>query len=132
MINLLGDNLCVIAPHLDDEVLGAGGLIARAIACGVSVHVLFISGHLPPLYLQETFETTLNECKKSSKILGLTSTEFLNIPATFVNEKPVSELNGLIKAFLDKNNAQSVAIPFPDRHIDHKITLNLQWLPVGL
>ena len=122
MINLLGKSLCIIAPHPDDEVLGAGGLIARASSSGVSVHILFVSGHLPPLYPKEAYEVTINECKKSSDILGVESIQFLDIPATFVNQKPVAEINGLIKSFLNEKNAYSVALPFPDRHVDHKVT----------
>lgn len=121
MKNFLGSSLCVIAPHPDDEVLGVGGLIAAATLTGMSVHVLFVSGHLPPLYSEEEFLKTTEECKKACEILGVTSIEFLKIPATFLKEKPVSEINGKIKNFINIKDANSVAIPFPDRHIDHKI-----------
>ena len=42
--------ILVIAPHPDDETLGAGGTIAKFSNSGNEVHVLMISGHLPPLY----------------------------------------------------------------------------------
>jgi N-acetylglucosamine malate deacetylase 1 len=134
MKNLFGNSLCVIAPHPDDEVLGCGGLIARASLFDISVHVLFISGHLPPLYPKDSYGITVEESKKSSKILGVETTQFLDIPATFVNEKPASEINSLIKSFLNEKNAYSVAVPFPDRHIDHKITFESAMVacrPVG-
>ena len=134
MNNLFGNTLCIIAPHPDDEVLGTGGLIARATSCGIAVHILFISGHLPPLYTRENYKITLDECKKACEILGVSSIEFLDIPATFVNQKPVSEFNSLIKSFLDAKKPYSVAIPFPDRHVDHKVTFEAAMVacrPVG-
>jgi N-acetylglucosamine malate deacetylase 1 len=50
MMSLFGMKLrraLVIAPHADDEILGAGGLIARCAAEGWEVHLLFatISGY---------------------------------------------------------------------------------------
>ena len=42
--------ILVVAPHPDDESLGAGGLIAKYSAKGDEVFVLTVSGHLPPLY----------------------------------------------------------------------------------
>ncbi len=134
MKNLLGNSLCIIAPHPDDEVLGCGGLIARASSLDISVHILFISGHLPPLYPKSSYNIILEECKKASKILGVETIQFLDIPATFINEKPVSEINGLIKSFLNEKHAYSVAIPFPDRHIDHRISFESAMVacrPVG-
>ncbi|RKN03367.1 PIG-L deacetylase family protein [Streptomyces radicis] len=38
-----GDRVLVVAPHPDDETLGAGGTIARLTAGGVEVHVLAIT-----------------------------------------------------------------------------------------
>jgi LmbE family N-acetylglucosaminyl deacetylase len=35
--------LLIVAPHPDDEVIGAGGLIERAVAFGLPVHVIFVT-----------------------------------------------------------------------------------------
>jgi LmbE family N-acetylglucosaminyl deacetylase len=39
----LKDRVLVMAPHPDDEVLGCGGIIQRAIKMGLPVHVLFLT-----------------------------------------------------------------------------------------
>ena len=69
--------ITVIAPHPDDEVLGVGATIARFAEEGIEVSVLIVSGHLPPLYPSEAFETTRREAEESMKILGVSRWEFL-------------------------------------------------------
>lgn len=113
--------MTVIAPHPDDETLGAGGTIARFAAEGVEVSVLIVSGHLPPLYPQDAFDTTRREAEAALALLGVARTEFLQIPATMVHTAPVAEVNGRISAFVRATNPEWVLLPFPDRHIDHRV-----------
>lgn len=117
----LPKRMVVIAPHPDDETLGAGGTIARFAAAGVEVSVLIVSGHLPPLYPQEAFDTTRREAEAALSLLGVARTEFLQIPATMVHTAPVAEVNGKISAFVRSANPEWVLLPFPDRHIDHRV-----------
>jgi LmbE family N-acetylglucosaminyl deacetylase len=113
--------MTVIAPHPDDETLGAGGAIARFAAEGVEVSVLIVSGHLPPLYRPEVFETTRREAELALAMLGAARWHFLEIPATKVHETPVAELNGQIGRFVRDTGPDVVLLPFPDRHIDHRV-----------
>jgi LmbE family N-acetylglucosaminyl deacetylase len=113
--------LVVIAPHPDDETLGCGGTIARFAASGTEVSVLVVSGHLPPLYDQRAFETTHREALAAFEIMGVARSEFLKIPATLVRDVPVAELNGKIDGFIRKQAPDMVLLPFPDRHIDHRV-----------
>jgi hypothetical protein len=66
----------VIAPHPDDETLGAGGTIAKFIDQGHDVYVLIVSGHLPPLYTRADYETTVKEARSHSKCWVLPSHRF--------------------------------------------------------
>jgi N-acetylglucosamine malate deacetylase 1 len=134
MKKTFGKSICIIAPHPDDEVLGLGGTIRRMYLSGIEVHLLIVSGHLPPLYSIEIFKNTRKECDQSSKILGISSVKFLKIPATNINQQPIADLNGQIKEFLDKIKPTTVFIPFPDRHIDHKLIFEASMVctrPVG-
>jgi LmbE family N-acetylglucosaminyl deacetylase len=112
--------LVVIAPHPDDETLGAGATIARFANEGLEVSILIVSGHLPPLYPPPAFDTTRREAEAAMKLLGVKHFDFLMIPATKVHETPVVELNGKISRFIRDIRPEIVFLPFPDRHIDHR------------
>jgi N-acetylglucosamine malate deacetylase 1 len=114
-------NLVVVAPHPDDETLGCGGTIARFAAEGVAVSVLVVSGHLPPLYDQAVFDTSRREAEAAFDIMNVANFEFLSIPATLVRDVPVAELNGKIGSFIRRFSPEMVLIPFPDRHVDHRV-----------
>ena len=125
----------VIAPHPDDETLGAGGTIARLVENGTDVSILVVSGHLPPLYDEESFVATRKEAEQAFEVLGVKHFEFLKIPATMVNQVPVAELNGRISQFIQGVRPNWVFLPFPDRHIDHRIIFDSSVVacrPVGI
>tara|TARA_B100000767_G_C19753305_1_gene531797 strand:- start:1646 stop:2317 length:672 start_codon:yes stop_codon:yes gene_type:complete len=127
--------ILVVAPHPDDETLAAGGTIAKLSSQGHEVHVLITCGHLPPLYSREDYEKTVTESKKAFKILGVSSSKFLEIPATMLSSKPVHELNSKISDTVNNINPQMVFCPFPDRHIDHRIVFDSVMVatrPIGL
>ena len=113
--------ILVVAPHPDDETLGAGGTIAKFCDRGDQVTVLVVSGHLPPLYPREVYETTVKEAKQAFVILGVAASRFLEIPATMVGNEPVHVLNGKIGDVVREVAPQIVLCPFPDRHVDHRV-----------
>lgn len=71
----------VIAAHMDDEVLGVGGTIARHVARSDQVHVCCVAHRK----YDHIFETSRNdremECaKRAQGVLGYASVEFLGLP----------------------------------------------------
>ena len=46
---------------------------------------------------------------------------FLKKVATKFNEEPVAEFNNSLKKIIDRINPELIFIPFPDRHIDHRV-----------
>jgi len=112
----------IVAPHPDDETLGAGGTAAKCAAQGDDVHVLIVSGHLPPLYPPERFEQTVEEARQAFAILGLkNAAQLLRLPATMLGDLPISELNARLSAVVDAVRPSVLLCPFPDRHVDHRI-----------
>ncbi len=66
-----GDVLLALAPHTDDIDLGAGGLIQRAIAAGVTVHEVAFSiarESVPPGFPGDVLE---HEVRHAAAMLGL-------------------------------------------------------------
>lgn len=127
-------SVLVIAPHPDDETLGAGGTIARATAGGVPVTILTVAAHMPPLYSEETHQQTVAEARRAHEILGVSDSRFLDIPAVFVRDTPVPELNGPIMDLVKELEPSIVLCPYPDRHVDHRAIFDAAMVatrPVG-
>jgi len=120
MINNIS-KVTIIAPHPDDETLAAGGSMLRFKNLGIEVSCLIVSGHLPPLYDESVFKITKSECLQALKKYEIENFDFLEIPATKVHEEPVSKLNASISTHLNKFKPDLLMIPFPDRHIDHRV-----------
>ncbi len=73
-------NVLVIAPHMDDEVLGCGGTIARYVNEGHDVHVVFVAYRI----YEHTFDKNANERERESalrakEILGYQTATFLEL-----------------------------------------------------
>ena len=114
-------NILVIAPHPDDEILGLGGTIKKLSNQGHQITILIVAGHLPPLYKEEIFRVHKQQALEAHKIVGVHESIFLEIPATFVKDQTVAELNGKIFEVVKNIQPKIVFLPFPDRHIDHKV-----------
>lgn len=71
----------VIAPHMDDEVLGVGGTIAKHVEERDFVAVCFVAnrayGHE---YDASTIEREQNAARQAQRILGYHESRFLNLP----------------------------------------------------
>jgi LmbE family N-acetylglucosaminyl deacetylase len=111
----------IVSPHPDDETLGAGGTAAKFVSMGSEVSVLTVSGHLPPLYDRQAYETTVKEALGAFAILGVSWHRFMEIPATMVSQEPVHKLNERISAAIVELEPEVVLCPYPDRHIDHRV-----------
>lgn len=111
----------IVSPHPDDETLGAGGTAAKLAAAGSEVSVLTVSGHLPPLYSRDAYETTVREALSAFDVLGVSWHRFLEIPATMIGQEPVHRLNQQISTAIAELAPEIVLCPYPDRHIDHRL-----------
>ena len=125
----------IVAPHPDDETLGAGGSIAKFNNLGYEVFVLIISGHLPPLYSRQQYDQTIEEAYAAFSILGVNESQFLEIPATMIGDMPINQFNGKISEIVNNFRPNIVLCPYPDRHIDHRLVFDSVMVatrPVGV
>ena len=113
--------LLVVAPHPDDEVLGVGGTMARFARAGGEVTVLTVAAHMPPLYSEADHQRTLREARQAHDLIGVHESAFLNNPAVFLGNIPVSEFNKSIGDVIDRVVPDVLLLPYYDRHIDHRL-----------
>jgi LmbE family N-acetylglucosaminyl deacetylase len=128
------NRVLIIAPHPDDEILGVGGTIARFADGGAQVTVLTVAAHMPPLYDESVHRQTIDEARKAHAVVGVKDSIFLDIPAVFVRDQPTHELNQKISAVVQRIRPAIVLMPFPDRHIDHRVIFDAAMVvtrPVG-
>lgn len=71
----------VIAPHMDDEVLGAGGTIARHVVTRDEVWVCFVAHRVyNHRYDPEKNKVEMDAAEAARKVLGYHQAIFLNLP----------------------------------------------------
>jgi LmbE family N-acetylglucosaminyl deacetylase len=117
----MSNQVLVIAPHPDDEVLGVGGTILKLRASGNEVCVLIATTAGPPLFGPEVLTTGRREAAVAHQILGVEDTRFLPLPAAGLSEVPHGDVNAaLVEVFADLR-PDVVFIPFNgDLHLDHQ------------
>lgn len=112
----------IIAPHPDDEVLGAGGTMARIAQSGQDVYVVVVTTGKPPAYDAESVARVRAEAAQAHKILGVKETRWLDLPAAQLTEVANAQLNSAIRSVVVDVAPQTVFAPFPgDIHIDHQL-----------
>ena len=115
----------IIAPHPDDEILGCGGLIAKYLAEGHEVFVGIVTKETEPLFTEEQDAENKSYCLNAHKLLGVTDTFFLDLPAAMLESIPRYELNGTIDKLIRKVQPEEVYIPHRgDMHLDHKMVVD--------
>jgi LmbE family N-acetylglucosaminyl deacetylase len=96
----------VIAPHMDDESLGCGGLLAKhPDECVVVV-------------VTESGETRREEHLRAMKILGVGETHCLEFEDG-TTQQQMSRLVGALDAVLTDVRPDELYLPFPSLHQDH-------------
>ena len=77
------NKLLVVAPHADDEIIGCGGTIAKAVNQGDEVYIVIVTNAnlgAPELFNEESIKKVRSEAIKAHKYLGVKETVFLDFP----------------------------------------------------
>lgn len=112
----------VIGAHPDDEVLGAGGAIAKHAAADESVHVLIVTEGATQQYDDESMvNQKVSEARECADRLGVESVRFGELPDMRLDDVPHVEVNAAIEAAVD-DIAPDVVYTHSDRevNIDHR------------
>jgi len=126
------DTVMVIGAHNDDQILGAGGSIARYTEEGKQVIVIVFSyGEmaLPWLKKKDAIKTRVKESHESDRLLGIKRTYYLGLEeGKFLqDDKPKKKLLKLIKKYApSKILTHSEDDPHPDHRAVHKVVKELK------
>lgn len=113
--------LLVVAPHPDDETLGAGGAMLRARAEGREVHWLIITRmHADDGWPEDKMERRKDEIIAVANAYDLTATHQLDFKAAQLDTVPLGDLVGAIGQVIKSVEPTEVLIPHRgDAHSDH-------------
>jgi len=119
----MNKTILVIAAHSDDEALGCSGVIARHVAEGDNVHLLFMTDGVASRSGSGDGDNRLTSAHSASKILRVTSFTNLNFPDNQMDSIP---LLSIVKEVENKISGLQPEIIYThhtgDLNVDHQIT----------
>ncbi|MBL8857347.1 MAG: PIG-L family deacetylase [Planctomycetes bacterium] len=105
----------VVAPHMDDEVIGPGGALALHQRCGSEVQVVFCAAGADPAVDQ----TRKREALACAELMGFSTLHWLDFPEGGLSSRE-NELAVELAEVLNEVQPQQVFVPYPtDHHRDH-------------
>jgi len=97
------NTVLVVGAHPDDEVLGAGGTIAKHTAAGDEVHTLILTEGATQQYGDESLIKQKHiEAKQCANLLGATTVHFGDLPDMRLDDVPHVEVNATIEQVCDE------------------------------
>lgn len=114
--------ILVIAPHRDDEILGAGGTILKRKAQGDEVSVCIVTSATAPGY-EELIPILEAERKAAHEYCGIDRTTGLPFEPIILETYPRGELNRALMDVIVAEQPDEVYLPFwGDLQVDHRVT----------
>ncbi|MGA7219327.1 MAG: glycosyltransferase [Candidatus Sulfotelmatobacter sp.] len=125
--SLPGQRVLVLAPHMDDEVIGCGGLVQKYRKQGAEVTVAFCTtGPGSPRKnagegTQTITRERITESKRAGSILGISQIVYFNLP----ERQLIRNIGacGKLRSLLEEKQFDVLYVPGPDEfHPDHQAT----------
>ena len=112
----------VVAPHMDDEVIGCGGTLLQLIRAGTAVHVLFASdssGDMQGARGSALTAVRRTEAQQVAEMMGFVSIAELGFPDGHLHQHETA-LAASISRAIAEHQPDLLFCPFPaDAHSDH-------------
>jgi LmbE family N-acetylglucosaminyl deacetylase len=127
--NFAADGVVVLAPHMDDEIIGPGGAVALHVRAGSAVTFVFMTdGHagdhsapMPRPSPEQVGQIRRAESEAAAQIVGVKDLVFLDGPDGKLSETPAM-VDALANLLRQRRPAIVYAPALTDRHIDHWAT----------
>ena len=117
--------ILIVAAHPDDEVLGCGGTIARHVASGDAVTVMFMTDGVSSRGEGSTNEVDDRHCAamQAMQSLGVSDIRQLNFPDNQMDSVSLLEVTQAIEAVILDIHPRIVYTHFAhDLNVDHRVT----------
>lgn len=117
-------NILVVAAHSDDEALGCGGTIAKHIASGDKVHLIFMTNGVSSRNVDHKGIQKRNRAAHdAAKILGISSLKQFDFPDNKMDTIGLLDIVKPIEELIDELQPSIIYTHhFGDLNIDHQIT----------
>ncbi len=114
-------NVLVIAPHMDDEVLGVGGTICKHVSAGHRVKVLFLGNRVYNHRFDQKLQNREEDhARRAAGVLGYQEQTFARLPDERLQESFIDLLQ-IIERTVDDFRPRAVYVNHRnDPHQDHK------------
>lgn len=123
-----GKHILILAPHMDDEIIGCGGVVCKHIQNGDDVAVIYFTcgdkGNKSFSSDSSLSKIRKLEIQASNAILGIEKSYFLDFSDS-TNEDWCSKKDHLKEIYLNVNPDLVYLPPYNDLHLDHRKT---NWL----
>jgi N-acetylglucosamine malate deacetylase 1 len=124
LINEFNDGpVLVLAPHMDDEIIGPGGTILRHLQANVSVTFVYMTDGMAgePNAAKTLSEERKAESRRAAEIFGVSDLVFLDGPDGSLDDSP-EIVAAVAKIISDRKPAIIYAPGLTDHHSDHWAT----------
>ena len=121
MATISSKTVLVIAPHMDDEVLGCGGTIVKHVEHGDKVHVCFVAHRIyNHQYDEDKMAVELRHSKRASDVLAYHGSTFLDLHDERL-DKAIQDIIIPLEKYVYKLEPDIVYSPFCyDNNQDHR------------
>ena len=113
----------IVAPHPDDEILGAAGtLLRRKVEGGQIAWVIATSISTETGWAAEKVDLRKREIAEVARLVGFDKVYQLNFPATLLDKVPIGELVAAVSSAFSDFQPNEVLLPhLSDVHTDHQV-----------
>lgn len=120
----MSNTVLVVAAHADDEVLGCGGTLAKHVAAGDKVHVIFMADGVTSRggAGQDDLVHRQQATEKAQQILGISSMTFLGLPDNRLDSLPLLDIVQSLETLIGKRQPKIIYTHhYGDLNVDHRL-----------
>ncbi len=119
----MSKNILVVAAHADDEAIGCSGTIARHVAEGDNVHLLFMTDGVGAREIvADEADDRLSAAEQAAKILKVSSVTNLSFPDNSMDALPLLDIVKEVEAKIKEVKPEIIYTHhIGDLNVDHQI-----------